>query len=100
MGIAAADSAAGVSTQRARKWLARYEATGDDGLVDRSFRALRTRNSIDAELAERIKGLGRSRVRLRRIASVFGRSLATISRFVNQVEPLPEAGRRASGAAD
>lgn len=82
MGLAAAANAAGVSLRTARKWLARYEAAGEDGLVDRSSRPLHTRNSIDAELAERIEGLRRSRMPVRRIAAVVGRSVATISRFV------------------
>lgn len=82
MGLAAAANAAGVSLRTARKWLARYEAAGEDGLVDRSSRPLRTRNSIDAELAERIEGIRRSRMPVRRIAAVVGRSVATISRFV------------------
>lgn len=82
MGLAATASAAGVSLRTARKWLARYEAAGEDGLVDRSSRPLRTRNSIDAELAERIEGLRRSRMPVRRIACAVGRSVATISRFV------------------
>jgi len=73
MGLAAAASAAGVSLRTARKWLARYEAAGEGGLVDRSCRPLRTRNSIDAELAERIEGM-----RLRRIATIVGRSVASL----------------------
>lgn len=83
--LAAAASAAGVNARTVRKWLARYEAAGDDGLVDRSSRPLRTRNSIDAELAERIEGLRRSRMPVRRIAAVGGRSVATTSRFVGSL---------------
>jgi len=78
MGLAAAASAAGVSLRTARKWLARYEAAGEGGLVDRSCRPLRTRNSIDAELAERIEGLRRSRMPVRRIATIVGRSVASL----------------------
>ena len=36
--VAAAAEAAGVSRQTAYKWLARWEAEGDAGLVDRSSR--------------------------------------------------------------
>ncbi|OYU44293.1 MAG: hypothetical protein CFE44_13705 [Burkholderiales bacterium PBB4] len=82
IGLAAATSAARVSLRTTRKWLARYKAAGEGGLVDRSSRPLRTRNSIDAELAERIEGLLRSRRPVRRIAKVVGRSAATLSRFV------------------
>jgi len=82
IGLAAAATAAGVSTRTARKWLARYETAGVAGLFDRSSRPMRTRSSIDAELAERIEGLRRKRMPVRRIAAVVGRSVATVSRFV------------------
>ena len=82
IGLSAAASAAGVSMRTARKWLARFESDGVEGLLDRSSRPRRTRSSIDAELAERIEGLRRARMPVRRIASVVGRSVATVSRFV------------------
>ena len=37
-----AAEAAGVSERTARRWLARYRAEGQDGLVDRSSRPLRS----------------------------------------------------------
>lgn len=78
-----------MSLRTARKWLARYQAAGEDGLFDRSSRPLRTRSSIDAELAERIEGLRRSRRPVRRIATVVARSVATISRFIVSVTRRP-----------
>ncbi len=82
IGLAAAAGAAGVSLRTARKWRARFEAGGIEGLLDRSSRPQRTRSSIDAELTERIEGLRRGRMPVRRIATVVGRSVATVSRFV------------------
>jgi len=80
MGLSDAAEAAGISTRTARKWLARFQALGEAGLVDRSSRPLRTRLSVDATTLQRVEGLRRQRMPMRRIAGVVGRSVATISR--------------------
>lgn len=82
IGLSAAAQAAGISERTARKWLARFELQGVQGLCDRSSRPTKTRNSIDATLGQRIEQLRRNRMPVRRIAGVVGRSVATISRFV------------------
>lgn len=82
MGLMPAAQAAGISPGCARKWLRRFEAEGEAGLVDRTCRPHRTRCSIDLQLAERIEALRRDRMPVRRIACVVGRSAATISRFL------------------
>lgn len=82
MGLAPAAAAAGISVRTARKWRQRFERQGAAGLHDRNSRPAQTRNSIDAALAQRIEQLRRSRMPLRSIACVVGRSVATISRFV------------------
>lgn len=82
MGLMPAAEAAGISVHTARKWRARFEQEGLSGLLDRSSRPLKTRSSVDAELAARIEQLRRARMPMRRIAAVVGRSVATISRVL------------------
>jgi transposase InsO family protein len=82
MGLKPAAQAAGISARTARKWRERFAQQGLPGLMDRSSRPSTTRSTIEAELALRIEQLRRSRMPIRRIASVVGRSAATISRFV------------------
>jgi transposase InsO family protein len=82
MGLMAAAEAAAISARTARKWLRRFEQEGLQGLMDRSSRPARTRNTIDGALLARIEQLRRSRMPLRRIAAVVGRSLSSISRLL------------------
>ena len=90
MGLIRAAESAGISRQTARKWLRRFEQGGPDVLGDRSSRPARTRSTIDSQLAGRIEQLRRSRMPMRRIAGVVGRSVATVSRF-RPVEPASDA---------
>ena len=82
LGLTAAALACGVSTRTARKWQQRFEDQGCNGLYDRSSRPQRTRSSIDAELAQRMEQLRRTRMPMRKIATLVGRSVATVSRFL------------------
>ena len=82
MGLMPAAEAAGISVRTARKWLKRFEAQGEAGLMDRSSRPARTRTTVDTELRLRIERLRRSRMPMRTIARVVGRSVATISRVL------------------
>lgn len=82
MGLMPAAEAAGISARTARKWRDRYDDLGLEGLMDRGCRPLRTRNTICAELSQRIEQLRRARMPMRRIAAVVGRSVATISRHL------------------
>ena len=59
MGLAAAAEAAGVSLRTARKWLARFEEHGLEGLADRSSRPRRTRSTVDKALERSIEQLRR-----------------------------------------
>jgi len=108
MGLIPAAEAAGISRQTARKWLLRFENGGLEALRDRSSRPDRTRDSIDAPLAERIEQLRRARMPMRRIAAVVGRSVATVSRFLaglglsslkalDPVQPIVRYEREAPG---
>lgn len=82
MGLMPAAEAAGISARTARKWRERFEHDGVEGLMDRSSRPTRTRTTVDAQLALRIEQLRRSRMPMRRIAAVVGRSVSTISRVL------------------
>lgn len=82
IGLMPAAEAAGISVRTARKWLKRFEAQGEAGLLDRSSRPARTRSTVDAELRARIERLRRSRMPMHTIARVVGRSVATISRVL------------------
>jgi len=82
LGLSAAAQACGISARAASKWQQRFEDQGPSGLYDRSSRPRRTQNTIDAELAQRLKQLRRARMPIRKIATVVGRSVATVSRFL------------------
>lgn len=82
MGLIPAAEAAGISVRTARKWRRRFETGGLDFLMDSSSRPTRTRSTIDEALGQRIEQLRRSRMPMRRIAAVVGRSVATISRWL------------------
>lgn len=108
MGLIPAAEAAGISRGTARKWLRRFKEGGHAALCDRSSRPERTRNTVTSELAQRIEQLRRARMPMRRIASVVGRSVATISRFLaglglsslkalDPVEPVVRYERAAPG---
>jgi transposase InsO family protein len=86
MGLMAAAEAAGISARSARKWLKRFNEQGEQGLLDRSSRPARTRTSLDEVLCERIEQLRRSRMPMRRIAAIVGRSTATVSRLLGRLE--------------
>ena len=61
MGLMPAAEAAGISARTARKWRDRFEQEGLAGLLDRSSRPLKTRSTVDTELAARIGQLRRAR---------------------------------------
>ncbi len=72
---------AGISPRTALKWLKRF-VEGVQGLHDRSSRPIKTRTNLDAALHERIEQLRRSRMPMRRIAAIVGRSVSTVSRLL------------------
>ncbi len=82
MGLMPAAEAAGISPRTARKWLKRFDEGGLQALQDRSSRPAKTRTNLDCALCERIEQLRRSRMPMRRIAGIVGRSVATVSRFL------------------
>lgn len=80
----AAARAAGVCPRTARKWLARFEAQGAAGLLDRSSRPSKLRNPTPDEIAARIERLRRQRWTGKHIARQVGVSPATVSRVLKR----------------
>ena len=75
----------GVSIRTVRKWMARYRAEGDAGLVDRSSRPHRLRRPTPPATIERIEALRRQRWTGKRIALAVGVSAATVSRVLRRL---------------
>ena len=72
----------GVTAPTARKWLGRYLAQGQAGLVDRSSRPAASPRAIAATKALAIVELRRKRLTQARIASALGVSASTVSRVL------------------
>jgi transposase InsO family protein len=77
-------TAVGVSTKTARKWVARFQAEGPDGLRDRSSRPHKLRQETSQATQERIVALRRQRVSGQQIACDVGVSPATVSRVLKR----------------
>jgi len=72
----------GVSEPTVRKWLGRYLAQGETGLVDRSSRPQRSPRSIKPQTALAIVELRRRRLIQARIAASLGVSASTVHRVL------------------
>jgi transposase InsO family protein len=77
--LAAAAAAAGVSVRCARKWVGRYRAAGEAGLVDRSSAPRRVANRTPAERVAMIVRLRHLRMTAAEIAEVLAMPLSTVS---------------------
>jgi transposase InsO family protein len=80
----AAGSAHGVSAPTARKWLGRFLAHGDSGLVDRSSRPAFSPRAIATATALAIVELRKRRLTQKRIAASLGISESTVSRVLGR----------------
>jgi transposase InsO family protein len=80
--LEAAASHQGVSVATARKWLGRFLAEGEKGLMDRSSRPRCSPRSINPAAALLIVELRRRRLIQARIAKTVGVSVATVSRVL------------------
>jgi transposase InsO family protein len=83
--VAAATQAAGVSERTGYKWLARFEAEGGVGLIDRSSRPHRSPGECTAEERQHFECRRRQRAPLWRIARECGRSVSTLSRCMKRI---------------
>jgi transposase InsO family protein len=80
-----AAEAAGISERSARKWLARWRAEGEAGLLDRSSAPRRRPTRLPADRLEAIEALRRLRMTAAEIAEVLGVALSTVSRWLRRI---------------
>ena len=78
-------TAMGVTAKTVGKWVARFEAEGPAGLVDRSSRPHRLYRPTPEATAERIEALRRQRWTGKQIAQETGVSPATVSRVLKRL---------------
>jgi transposase InsO family protein len=83
--LMAAAEAAGISERSARKWLARWRAEGEAGLLDRSSAPRRVPSRLPADRLEAIEALRRLRMTAAEIAEVLGMALSTVSRWLARI---------------
>jgi transposase InsO family protein len=74
----------GVSVPTARKWLSRFLAVGETGLLDHSSRPTRSPRSLAAKTAMTIVELRRKRITQARIADYLGISRSTVGRVLRR----------------
>lgn len=80
-----AAEAAGISERSARKWLSRWRAEGEAGLLDRSSAPKRVPSRLAADRLEAIEALRRLRMTAAEIAEVLGMALSTVSRWLARI---------------
>jgi transposase InsO family protein len=83
--LAAAAEAAGVSDRTARKWLRRWRAEGDAGLVDRSSAPHRSPTRTDEKTVQLIAGLRRLRFTAPELADLLDMPVSTISAVLKRI---------------
>lgn len=81
----AASAASGISERTGFKWLVRFRAEGEAGLIDRSSRPRRCPHAISPEDKQRWESLRRQRWPQWRIAAETGASLASVSRHLRRI---------------
>lgn len=80
-----AAEAAGISERSARKWLGRWRAEGEAGLVDRSSAPKQVPSRLAADRLAAIEALRRLRMTAAEIAEVLGMALSTVSRWLRRI---------------
>jgi len=83
--LMAAAEAAGISERSARKWLGRWRAEGEAGLLDRSSAPRRVPSRLPADRLAAIEALRRLRMTAAEIAEVLGMALSTVSRWLRRL---------------
>jgi transposase len=83
--VAEAAEAAGVSGRTCSKWVARYRAEGEAGLIDRSSAAKTVANRTDERAISVIAALRRIRFTGPEIAELLGRPLSTVSGILTRI---------------
>jgi transposase InsO family protein len=83
--ITEAAEAAGVSDRTCSKWVRRFEAEGEAGLLDRSSAPLTVANRTDERRVEAIAALRRVRLTGPEIAEVLDMALSTVSGILTRI---------------
>jgi transposase InsO family protein len=83
--LRAAAEAAGISERSARKWLSRWRAEGEAGLLDRSSAPKRIPHRTPASVVDAIAALRRLRMTAAEIAEVLGLALSTVSAWLRRI---------------
>ena len=83
--VTAAAAAAGVSERTVWRWLARFRAEGEAGLLDRSSRPQRSPRQLPAARVEAIRSLRKLRMTAAQIAEVLALALSTVSRWLKRI---------------
>jgi transposase InsO family protein len=83
--ITEAAEAAGVSERTCSKWVARYRAEGELGLLDRSWAPQTVANRTDDRRVEAIAALRRLRMTGPEIAEVLGMAVSTVSGILTRI---------------
>jgi transposase InsO family protein len=83
--VTAAAAAAGVSVRCARKWVGRYKAAGEAGLVDRSSAPRRVANRTSSDRVSVIAGLRRLRMTGAEIAETLAMPHSTVSGILTRI---------------
>jgi transposase InsO family protein len=83
--LTAAAEAAGVSERTARKWLSRWRAEGEQGLLDRSCAPKRIPHRTPRRVVETIAALRRLWMTAAEIAEVLGLALSTVSLWLRRL---------------
>ena len=81
----AVELAAGVGPRTVRKWVARFEAEGTEGLKDRSSRPRRLYRPTPQAIVEQVAALRRRRLPGKQVAAQLGISSATVSRILKRL---------------
>jgi transposase InsO family protein len=80
-----AAEAAGISERSARKWLGRWRAEGEAGLLDRSSAPRRIPHRTPQPVVDAIEALRRLRMTAAEIAEVLGLALSTVSLWLKRI---------------
>src|ERR1700733_7364829 len=83
--LVAAAEAAGISDRTARKWIARHQAEGRDGLLDRSSAPWLVANRTEDRRVEVIAALRRLRMTGAEIAETLEMALSTVSGILTRI---------------
>ena len=83
--VAEAAEAAGVSDRTCSKWVRRYRAAGEEGLLDRSSSPATVANRTDERRVEAIAALRRLRLTGAEIAECLGMALSTVSGILQRI---------------